>query len=162
MLIADYISPGCIICGSEVRSKKRALEQLGTLFANSIAGLTELDIFESLHARERLSSTGIGYGVAIPHARLKASTRVMGAFMQLRTGVDFNANDNEPVDLIFALLVPEKSTEEHLQLLAMLAEMFSSETLRTELRRAKSPTDIHRLLTQQRVAAVPKTTAGRA
>lgn len=162
MLIADTISPACVVCGSEVRSKKRALEQLSALLASADTGLVELDVFESLLARERLGSTGIGHGVAIPHGRLKASNRAIGAFMQLRKGVDFSAIDNEPVDLIFALLVPEESTEEHLQLLAMLAEMFSSETLRAELRRAKTTAEILRLLTQQGVSTMPQATSGRA
>jgi PTS system nitrogen regulatory IIA component len=162
MLIADTISPACIVCGAEARSKKRALEQLSSLLASGGTGLVELDVFESLLARERLGSTGIGHGVAIPHGRFKATKRAIGAFMQLRKGVDFSAIDNEPVDLIFALLVPEESTEEHLQLLAMLAEMFSSESLRAELRRAKSTAEIHRLLTRQGLSAVPQATSGRA
>lgn len=161
MLIADCLAPTRVMTGVDVRSKKRALEQLSSLLASGGAALAELEIFESLLARERLGSTGIGHGVAIPHGRLKAAGQAIGAFIQLRQGVDFSAVDNQPVDLLFALLVPEESTEEHLQLLAALAEMFSSESLRAELRRARSAADVHRLLTGKPGADEHYATSGR-
>jgi len=103
-------------------------------------------VFESLLARERLGGTGVGYGVAIPHGRLKSSDHTVGAFIKLQNGVDFDSADRQPVDLLFALLVPEKSNEEHLQILAALAKLFSDESLRTQLRDADNIEKIHQLI----------------
>jgi len=82
-------------------------------------------IFDSLIGRERLGSTGLGHGVALPHGRFNQSQRAVGAFVKLKKGVDFDAIDRQPVDLVFGLLVPDHYTDEHLKILAYLAEMFS-------------------------------------
>ncbi|NOY62208.1 MAG: PTS IIA-like nitrogen regulatory protein PtsN [Gammaproteobacteria bacterium] len=148
MQIADCILPERIVCGASTGSKKRGLELLSGLLSEGEEQLSSVVVFESLLARERLGGTGVGHGVAIPHGRMKNIDHAVGAFLQLEKGVDFDAIDNRPVDLLFALIVPEQSTGEHLKLLAQLAQMFSDEKLRDALRQAQSCSEIHQLLTQ--------------
>ncbi|UCE90341.1 MAG: PTS IIA-like nitrogen regulatory protein PtsN [Pseudomonadota bacterium] len=146
MQIVDLITPERIACGVEAGSKKRALEMLSELIARDQETVNTTDVFDSLLARERLGGTGVGHGVALPHGRLRSSDLTIGAFVQLRQGIDFGAADNEPVDLLFALLVPEQSTDEHLQALALLAAMFSNDGFRDKLRGADTPEDLYNLL----------------
>lgn len=134
MQIADILSPERILCHVQVTSKKRVLEYFSRLLATEETSLTSHQIFESLLARERLGSTALGKGVAIPHARVAQCNRTLAAFLQTDEGVDFDAMDKQPVDLLFALMVPEESTEEHLAILAQLAEMFSDEKFKEALR----------------------------
>lgn len=136
MQLTDILSLGRISCDSQASSKKRVLEQFSDLIANDQTSLNRNEIFDSLLSRERLGSTGLGHGIAIPHGRISNSERAIGALIKLSEGIDYEAVDHQPVDLLFALLVPEKSTEEHLQLLAMLAEMFSNAEVVTRLRNA--------------------------
>lgn len=131
---ADLLTPGRVVCATGVASKKRALEQLSALLASGEPSLTPTQIFDSLLARERLGSTGLGRGVAIPHGRMKQGEQAVGAFVKLHQGIDFDAADRQPVDMLFALLVPEQATDEHLQLLAQLARMFSDAALVAKLR----------------------------
>lgn len=148
MQIADLLNPERIACDAQVSSKKRVLELLSDLIANSVPQLTQGEVFESLIGRERLGSTGLGHGVAIPHGRVKGNLRATGAFVKLARGVDFDAIDSQPVDLLFALAVPEVAVDEHLQILAHLAEMFSDAELCKALREAASDRKIFDLLTQ--------------
>lgn len=141
-----FIVAGRIGNSPEITSKKRLLEILGGLLASDDPGLNAEGVFECLLGRERLGSTGLGHGVALPHARMKEVTEAVGAFVRLREGVGFDAIDDKPVDLAFALLVPESATEVHLQLLAQLASMFSDPRLREDLRRAPSVERIQALL----------------
>lgn len=142
MQLTDILSLSRISCDSQASSKKRVLEQLSDLIANDQVALSRVDIFDSLLARERLGSTGLGHGIAIPHGRISNSERALGAIIKLREGIDYEALDHQPVDLLFALLVPEKSTEEHLQLLAQLAEMFSNREVVEKLRQANNPAEL--------------------
>ncbi len=103
-------------------------------------------VFERLLERERLGSTGLGHGIALPHARLKDVSEVLGAFVQTAQGVDYDAADGEPVDLAFALLVPEAAHEEHLHLLAHLASLFSDARVRARLREARSAAELLQVL----------------
>ncbi len=119
-------------------SKKRILEQAAQLLAESDGEPDAEQIFERLLERERLGSTGLSGGVALPHARMPGLHESRGAFLQLAEAVDFDALDGNPVDLVFALLVPEDANEEHLQLLAKLAAMFNEEELRDRLRDASA------------------------
>ncbi|MGD8998822.1 MAG: PTS IIA-like nitrogen regulatory protein PtsN [Granulosicoccaceae bacterium] len=148
MDIADILTVDRIATGASPASKKRALEQISELITGADSNLSPGEIFDSLLSRERLGSTGIGHGVAIPHGRIKGSKQSIGAFLQLVDGIDYDAIDNAPVDLMFALLVPEESTDEHLRILARLAEMFSDESYCDKLRKAQSPGDLFVLLTQ--------------
>jgi len=138
MELQDIIDPERIAYDIDVSSKKRALETVSDILVKGGGGenLISHDVCESLIAREKLGSTGIGCGVAIPHGRLKNTDKTLAAFIKLHKGVDYDAIDNQDVDLIFALLVPENSTEEHLQILAEVAEMFSNAEFRKKLRDA--------------------------
>lgn len=135
-----------VACRGFVSSKKRALELVSELAAESESSLSQNEVFSSLIERERLGSTGLGHGVAIPHGRLKSLDHAVCAFVKLNQGVDYDAADGQPVDMICALLVPEESTNEHLDVLSMLAEMFSDEHWRARLRAAKTSKEAYDLL----------------
>lgn len=147
MKIEELIAPDRVSFAHSVSSKKRALEQLSALLVKSIPNLTEEQIFESLTNRERLGSTGLGHGVAIPHARLKGRDQAIGAFLKLDVAVDFDAIDNRPVDLLFALVVPEHFSDEHLEILSQLAEMFANQKLCDQIRKSDDEGQIYRQLT---------------
>ena len=147
MNIADIITSDRISRGAQVSSKKRALEALSELLVKDLPTLTPGEVFDCLLARERLGSTAIGNGVAIPHGRLKNQEQSIGAFIKLDEGIDFDAADGGPVTLLCALLVPDSSSEEHLQILALLAEMFSDVKLCEALRAAGTESEIYGLLT---------------
>ncbi len=138
MNITDLITRERIVCDSEVASKKRVIEVLSELLATGQADLTARPIFDSLIGRERLGSTGLGHGVALPHGRFNQSQQAIGAFVKLKKGVDFDAIDRQPVDLVFGLLVPDHYTDEHLKILAYLAEMFSDRIFCRQLRETDS------------------------
>ncbi len=143
MQVSELLELERISCNTPAASKKRVLEQLSALLAGSQGDLTQTQVFDSLLTRERLGSTGLGHGVAIPHGRVKNSDKTLVALLKLEHGIDYDAVDNQPVDLLFALLVPEHSTDEHLQLLSQLAEMFSDPELVKQLRAAS---DSHSIL----------------
>jgi len=147
MNIIDILSIDCIKSSVNVSSKKKVLEKLGALITTQNPDISEDEIFESLVSRERLGSTGIGHGVAIPHGRVRTGGKCIGCFMQLENAVDFDAIDGEAVDLVFGLLVPEDSTDEHLQILSTLATLFSNETICDKLREATSAEAIRELIT---------------
>ncbi|MCE7525542.1 PTS IIA-like nitrogen regulatory protein PtsN [Alloalcanivorax xenomutans] len=128
--------------GIEVGSKKRLLDQVAELAAASCGGLGAQEVFDALVARERLGSTGIGEGIAIPHCRLGRCEQAVGLLLKLAEPVDFDAVDGRPVDLVFVLLVPEQNPEQHLKTLSHLANLFNDEDYRRELRQA---TDDHQL-----------------
>jgi PTS system nitrogen regulatory IIA component len=134
MHIAELLSTGRIRCQAQGSSKKHSLEMLSSLLASSLPDFSNGELFDSLIGRERLGSTGLGRGVALPHGRLNGLHEPLAAFMTLETGIDYDAIDRQPVDLLFALLVPEESTEEHLQILAQLAGMFNDRDFCTALR----------------------------
>ena len=119
-------------------SKKRALEILSELIGKD-TNLNSTVVFQSLIDRERIGSTGIGENIAIPHGRMKGLEKPVGAFAILEQEIDFDAIDQKPVNIIFALLVPEQATEEHLQLLAQLAKIFSNKQAKEKLLGASSP-----------------------
>jgi len=148
MQLSEIINVNRIRNDVDVKSKKRALEQLSNLLVQDQTQLDASDIFDSLISRERLGATGVGYGIAIPHGRIKNCQKITGAFIQLNEGVDFNTIDNLPVDTLFALIVPEESTDEHLQVLALLASMFSDENFREQLRKSNNNEETYQLLTQ--------------
>ncbi|MEJ2386502.1 MAG: PTS IIA-like nitrogen regulatory protein PtsN [Chromatiaceae bacterium] len=142
MFPPQFIIASRIGTALEIGSKKRLLEVLAELLATDDTALQAEAVFERLLERERLGSTGLGHGIALPHARVKEVRDAIGAFVQLQRGVDFDAIDDQPVDLAFALLVPESATEMHLKLLSRLANMFSDPQLRERLRRADSAEEI--------------------
>lgn len=136
-------------CNVEAASKKRVLEQLGQRLAESVPALTQDLVFDALLERERLGSTGLGKGIALPHARMAQVDRAMGAFIKLPEGIDFDALDGSPVDLAFAMLVPEAATDEHLQLLSKLASMFSDNGFCDALRSAQTDHELFQLIAQR-------------
>ena len=144
-LVAKLLSPAHIALDLPVSSKKRLFEQAGLLFENQHGGARSL-VFDSLFARERLGSTGLGQGVAIPHGRIKGLKEARGAFLRLAQPVPFDAPDGNPVSLVFVLLVPEKATEKHLQILSELAQMFSDKSLRELMARAADAEALYQLI----------------
>jgi PTS system nitrogen regulatory IIA component len=146
MFPPQFIVASRIGTGLDIGSKKRLLEVLGELLATDDPALQPETVFERLLERERLGSTGLGHGIALPHARVKEVREAVGAFVQLQRGVDFDAIDEKPVDLAFALLVPESATEIHLQLLSRLATMFSDAMLRKDLREGGSAEEVLEIL----------------
>ena len=145
-LVAKLLSPANVVVDLQVSSKKRLFEQVGLLFENQNALARSL-VFDSLFARERLGSTGLGQGVAIPHGRIKGLKEALGAFIRLAQPIPFDAPDANPVTLVFVLLVPEKATEKHLQLLSELAQMFSDKALREAMSKAPDAPALHQLIT---------------
>jgi len=145
-LIARLLPPSNIVLDCEVSSKKRMFEQVGLLFETN-QGIARSLVFDSLFARERLGSTGLGQGLAIPHGRIKGLHDAAGAFLRLKAPVPFEAPDGRPVDLVFVLLVPEQATEQHLEILSELAQMFSDRELRQRLATAADTGTIHQHIT---------------
>ena len=148
MQIAEILTPDRIQCKVVCKSKKDSLDILAKSIANGDASLTQTEVFNCLLARERLGSTGLGHGIAIPHGRLKRSNITIAAFLQLKNGINYDAVDQQPVDLLFALIVPEKSTDEHLQILSRLAEMFSDKKLVDRIRLKSRPASVYEFLTR--------------
>ena len=145
-LIAKLLPEANVVLDLQASSKKRLFEQAGLLFENhdKIARST---VFDSLFAREKLGSTGLGQGVAIPHGRIKGLKEALGALVRLAQPVPFESPDAQPVSLAFILLVPEKATEKHLQILSELAQMFSDRSLREALLAAPDAAHLHQLIT---------------
>ena len=136
MSIAEIITADRAQLVDDVSSKKRALQRLSEILGEATPYASDSEIFTALVGREKLGSTGIGDGVGIPHGRLKGVDECVGAMLALNQGVDFEANDEAPVDILFGLLVPQESTEAHLQILRKLAEIFSSSSCLQKLRGA--------------------------
>ena len=154
-LISKLLSEPNVIVDLDASSKKRVFEQAGLLFEN-LHGLSRALITDSLFARERLGSTGLGHGVAIPHGRIKGLKEAVGALLRLRHPIAFDSPDSQPVNLIFVLLVPEKATDLHLQILSELAQMFSDKALREKLLTETDPAAIHRLISEWAPHAAPQ------
>lgn len=156
MDITHYLQSERIICKSSIGSKKKLLEKLAVLLAEQTKDLSDQAVFDNLVDRERLGSTGLGNGVAIPHGRIDKLENPVCAFIKLDDAIDFDATDNQPVDLVFALLVPEDSTEEHLQVLSMIAEVLSDHPFCARLRNCRDSECLRELMLQgseQRVSA---------
>ena len=145
--LAKLLSAENVVVGLDASSKKRVFEQVGLLFENR-HGIARSQVYDALFAREKLGSTGLGQGIAIPHGRIKGLKEVRCAFLRLATPVQFDAPDGKPVGYIFVLLVPEAATEHHLQLLSELAQMFSDKTFRERLAAAPDAAATHALFTQ--------------
>ena len=144
--IESILAPELTLCGVPGTSKKRILETIAERVAQFYPELDENQIFNNLVARERLGSTGIGQGIAIPHCRLEDCKRVVGALLTLSEPISFDAIDNEPVDLLFVLLVPQNATSEHLELLSQLAEKFNDRSLCKKLRQCQDSDELYELI----------------
>ncbi len=143
-LISQILPIENVILDTESTSKKRVFERVGILFENN-RQIARSQVFDSLFAREKLGSTGLGQGVAIPHGRIKNLREAVGAFVKTQSPIPFDAPDGQPVNLIFVLLVPERATDVHLQLLGELAQMFSDKTFREQLQVGNDPVVIHQM-----------------
>ncbi|MDX8380265.1 MAG: PTS sugar transporter subunit IIA [Gallionella sp.] len=143
-LISKILTPDNILLDTESTSKKRVFERVGLLFENQMQ-IARSQVFDSLFAREKLGSTGLGQGVAIPHGRIPKLREATATFVKTSHPIPFDAPDGQPVSLIFVLLVPELATDLHLQLLGELAQMFSDTTFRTALLKCEDGTRLHQL-----------------
>jgi PTS system nitrogen regulatory IIA component len=146
MLVSDLLSSERVLPAVRATSKKRLLEVISEALVQHDPSLNAREVFESLCARERLGSTGLGHGVAIPHGRVNSSAVPQAVFVRLAKPLAYDAVDGQPVDLLFALAVPENCTSEHLQLLAQIAERFSDPELLQNLRSAKDANELVQLL----------------
>lgn len=134
--LAAILTPNNVVLDLAVSSKKRAFEQAGLIFENN-CGIARSAVSDNLFARERLGSTGLGYGVAVPHGRIKGLKAPLAAFVRLSEPIPFESPDGLPVSLLVFLLIPDHVTQQHLEILSEIAEMFSDETFRAGL--AKDP-----------------------
>ncbi len=144
--LASILTVAHVLVQVDISSKKRAFEEAGLLFEN-LHGLSRALVTDSLFSRERLGSTGLGHGVAIPHGRIKGLKAPMAAVFQLGRPIGFEAPDEQPVGLMIFLLVPEAATQKHLEILSEIAEMLSDASLRDKLATSTSATDLHALIT---------------
>jgi PTS system nitrogen regulatory IIA component len=134
-----------VLAHVDATSKKRAFEEAGLLFEN-LHGLNRALVTDSLFSRERLGSTGLGHGVAIPHGRIKGLKAPMAAVFQLLKPIGFDAPDEQPVSLLIFLLVPEAATQKHLEILSEIAELLSDADLRARLQSSASAAELHGLI----------------
>ncbi|MDN5781399.1 MAG: PTS sugar transporter subunit IIA [Luteimonas sp.] len=145
MPIADLLTTGRIVVLTEAGNRDQVLDAAARLLADGSPNMTSV-IGAALREREALGSTAIGHGVAIPHARSKAFSAARGTFLRLDHPIDFGARDHAPVDLVFAMSVPEHSSQQHLEILSELAERFSSESFRDALRDARDVRTLYGIL----------------
>ena len=143
--LSQILPPSQVQVSVEATSKKRAFEDAGLLFEN-LHGLNRALVTDSLFARERLGSTGLGHGVAIPHGRIKGLKTPMAAIFLLQTAIGFDAPDDGAVNLLVFLLVPEAATQKHLEILSEIAEMLSDTALREQLKTSTDAAALHQLI----------------
>ena len=146
-LISKILTPECVLLDTESASKKRVFERVGLLFENTLH-IGRSQVFDSLFAREKLGSTGLGQGVAIPHGRVKGLREAAAAFVKMQNPIPFDAPDGLPVNFIFVLLVPERATDLHLQLLGELAQMFCDKAFRDKLQATDDPIAIQKMFAE--------------
>ncbi|HEU4621173.1 MAG TPA: PTS IIA-like nitrogen regulatory protein PtsN [Burkholderiaceae bacterium] len=144
-LICQLLPPANVLVGLEATSKKRVFEQAALLFENN-HGIERGKVFDALFARERLGSTGLGQGVAVPHGRIKGLREAVGAFVRVVDPIPFDAPDGKPVSMLIFLLVPEQATQQHLDILSELAQMLSDRAFRESLTTAGEASAVHKLL----------------
>jgi len=143
--LAAILTASNVLVNVDASSKKRAFEQAGLLFENNHSIARAL-VTDNLFARERLGSTGLGHGVAIPHGRIKGLKQPQAAVVRLQQPIGFDAPDDEPVSLLIFLLVPEAATQRHLEILSEIAEMLSDRELREKLKTESDAAAVHRLI----------------
>mgnify|MGYP003887571761 CR=1 FL=1 len=147
MDLTDLLTKDAVITGLKAKSKKQAIQEMSSKAA-VLTGLTEREVFDTLLQRERLGSTGVGHGIAIPHGKLTRLDHLVGLFAKLDKPIDFDALDDEPVDLVFLLLAPEGAGADHLKALARIARQLRDSTVTQGLRKAQDSAEIYELLTQ--------------
>jgi len=142
---SSLLSPADVLLDIDAVSKRGVFERVAALFEER-HGLASAKVTDGLHARERLGSTALGHGVALPHARIKGLTQPVAAYVRTRLPIAFDAPDGKPVADMIVLLVPEKATDLHLQLLAEVAQMFADPSFRERLRMCTDGIEVHRLV----------------
>jgi nitrogen PTS system EIIA component len=157
-LISKSLSVSRVALDMDITSKKRLFEQIGLMFENENR-ISRASVFDALFAREKLGSTGLGFGIAIPHGRIKQLRDTVAVFVRAKEGIPFDSPDEQPVRLVYAMLVPEHATEQHLNMLSELSQMFSDADLRESLLEATDPAVVHQLLTEWSPYATAKRTA---
>ena len=145
MTISALLSPQRIFLDTEISSKKKLLELIANIVADQTR-LAESLIYNNLLNRERLGSTGLGHGIAVPHARLENLDKTIGCLFRLKEPVNFEAPDNQPVDLVFTIIIPQEATEEHLLILSSLARIFSQTDVCEAIRGATSRDEIVQII----------------
>jgi PTS system nitrogen regulatory IIA component len=153
MELAELLSPEAVIASLRVTSKKQALQELAQRAAKLVR-LPERQIFEALLERERLGTTGVGQGVAIPHAKFAGLDRLYGLFARLEQPIDFEAIDDRPVDILFALLAPEDAGADHLKALARVSRLLRNQAVCAKLRATDDASAIYAILTEPSASAV--------
>ena len=151
MALADLLQQDAIIPSLKVNSKKQLLQELAAKAAK-LTGVPEREIFDVIVQRERLGSTGVGHGIAIPHGKLTAISQIVGLFARLDAPVDFEALDDEPVDLVFLLLAPEGAGADHLKALSRIARVLRDQDLVTKLRATDSASAIYAFLNEEQAS----------
>jgi len=144
-LISSLLEPSQVALDVDAPDKKALFERAAAML-EAASGLSRTQVVDSLLARERLGSTGLGQGIAIPHGRVKGLRNAVGAFLRVRVPIPFDAPDDRPVSMAFVLLVPERATDAHLQILSELAQMFSDRELRRQLAAAPEAASAQRLI----------------
>jgi PTS system nitrogen regulatory IIA component len=152
MEIADLLSPDAVVAHLKATSKKQVLQEMAHRAA-ALTGLPERRIFETLVEREKLGSTGMGQGIAIPHGRVAGIEKMTGLFAQLDHPVDFEAMDDQPVDLVFLLLAPEGAGADHLKALARVSRLLRNQSVCEKLRAASQSATLYALLTEPTAAS---------
>lgn len=147
MNIIELLTASNFAAKANCVSKKSALESVCLLATQGVSSIKQKDALNALIEREKLGSTAIGFGVALPHARLEGLDKPLASLIQLVNPINFDSPDDEPVDLLFGLLIPIENTEEHLKILSKLAELFSVKSFREQLRDAKSDEELYRIVT---------------
>jgi nitrogen PTS system EIIA component len=145
--LAKFLPLENVVIGLSVTSKKRVFEQAGLIFENQ-NGIGRSVVTDNLFARERLGSTALGEGVAIPHGRIKGLKQPLAAFVRLDQPIPFESPDGQPVSLLIFLLVPEQATQQHLEILSEIAQLLSDREARERLHTEQDLEELHRLLTQ--------------
>lgn len=147
MQLSDLLRPAAVKVVANVSSKKRLFQDLSDI-VSSVHGLDAAAVFSALQERENLGPTGVGHGVALPHARLDGLDRVIGAFVRLEKPLDFDAVDRQPVDLVFALFAPDGSGVDHLKALALVSRTMRDGNICAKLRANDDPDTLHTILTE--------------
>lgn len=140
--LAKILQPNNVVLDLEVSSKKRAFEQVGLIFENNCS-IARSNVSDNLFARERLGSTGLGHGVAVPHGRIKGLKAPLAAFVRLAEPIPFESPDGQPVNLLIFLLIPDHVTQQHLEILSEIAEMFSDDAMRAALSTDADQASVH-------------------
>jgi PTS system nitrogen regulatory IIA component len=148
MTLQDILTPDCTLCAVSGSSKKRILDKICAIAATKIADHSPFELLESLTAREKMGSTGIGNGIAIPHGRLNGTQQVITIVMTTEQTIAFDAIDNRPVDIFIALFVPEDCCQDHLTTLQSIAKLFSDKHFAKNVRKCRSNNELFQIIQQ--------------